>query len=212
MTYGFEPYNATATILTDFSFKTILPEDGQSIIFEFAYFHLVDERTGATFTPVVGHTPTMTHTGVNGTFSAYVVVDSVTQEGSQLFQASVNEQIKYDLQLSNSIIGDGALPTSAGAIRIVDTSAEIKLSNLWSIYSEIGITSMALHSLRCREMLALRRVTTVFYNGSFIGTPNPFKGFAWDGKYWIWTSINWNAQENTYQGTALQLNYATDPS
>lgn len=132
------------------------------------------------------------------------------KEGTALYEAHVIESIKYNLELPTSIIGDGFYIDSAGGIRINDVNGLIIPSEGWTIAERSDDTPINVHSLRCREMLALRRVTTTFYEGSFLGIPDIHKGFTWDGENWIWANISWTANLNQFTGTSIALKYGTD--
>lgn len=199
--------NSEAAIYTSFWIDTIPPQDGVNITFQWQFDNLVNESDYTVWTPGVGTTQTMTHVAVENSFKVTVTITGAEpMEGEYIYQATVVETEKYDLELRKTIIGDGPKATCKGALRVHDDP--VAIADGWNIYSEIGsVTPMDVNSLRCREMLALRRIVTSRMNGKFYGTPDIQKGFVYNTEHYIFTSVNWNAQKNEANFSALALIY-----
>lgn len=182
--------------------------------FNFILFGIVGVNDDITFeyslTNIISSEITVVVVG-GGQITASIVNSGLNpdMEGTVVYDAGIADDIKYTLELNKSIIGDGPYSLSAGSIKVVDANTDIVKSEKWCIYSEIPSAGMALHSLRCREMLALRRVTTSFMHGTFSGTPNPFKGFEYNAEIYTITQINWEANKNEYSFTAIALVYGS---
>lgn len=195
-------YHPTQTRFTDFDWLLpALPEEGQAITFEWEFLKLEDVN-GDEYTAT---TPAIGSDDVEGTFNLHVDFED-GGEGTYLFKASVNNSAIADLELETAILGDGPNNYSAGALTVIDSTDTIVNSNVWTIYSEIGGTAIALNSLRCKEMLALRRSTVQLYEGTFFGVADIHKGFTWLSKNWVWLSMSYDCGIGQYTGTAMALN------
>lgn len=199
--------NSTVTLFTNFNITTTMPEDLAALTFEWQFSDLVTESGYVGWVPDVGTTQTMTHSSVEGTFSATISDGGIPMEGTKLFAASVSEDIKFTYELPETIIGDGPFPLSAGAMRVRNSSGVIVMSDKWSLYSDIGVANKQydINDLRCVEMLALRRDSTMFLEGATYAVPDIHKGFVFKNGYYIFLNITWNADANLFNFIAIKI-------
>ena len=128
-------------------------------------------------------------------------------EGTELYKATTANSARVDLELEKAILGDGVLKYSAGALTINDSTSTLVKSNAWWIYPEIGGTAMNLNSLRCREMLALRKSTVRLYSGTYKGIPNIHLAFGWaPGMNYMFNSVNFSCNAEEYSATVMGVN------
>ena len=180
-----------------------LPEEGGVISFTWSFWRYEVFGTKTLWTDVF-NTHTETVDDREGSFIARINT-GIIQEGTQLFRATIANGARTDIDLENSILGDGANKYSGGALFVNDTIPKIVESDKWTIYSEIGGTGYAINSMRVREILALRRNTLQIYNGTFYGIPDFHKAMDWAGLHWIWQSISFDANNNKYTGSAMAV-------
>lgn len=194
-------YHPTQTRYTSFNWLLpALPEEGQAITFEWEFLK-IEDINGNEYTAT---TPAIGSDDVEGTFNLHVDYDDAG-EGTYQFKSTVNNSALVDIELEKSILGDGPNNYSAGALAVIDNTDTVVNSNVWTIYSEIGGTAVALNSLRCREMLALRRAVVQLYQGTFYGTHDFHKGFVWEGKNWAWLSMSYDCNSAQFSGTAMAV-------
>jgi len=185
------------SMIVNLPFSIFLPETEEleeTVTFEYTYIGYTGQYTLA-----------VTQLGSPITSTVITTAVNPVMEGTQKYVATVGNNARATLELESAIIGDGAYKYSAGALLVEDFYAVLVKSNAWMEVGDIGVTSMALHSLRCREMLALRRNTVKLYSGTFSGIPDIHKGFTWLGINWCWQSINWTANYDEYTGTAMAI-------
>ena len=180
-----------------------LPEEGGVISFTWSFWRYEVFGTKTLWNDVF-NTHTETVDDREGSFIARIDT-GIIQEGTQLFKATISNGARADIDLENSILGDGANKYSAGALFVNDTIPKIVESDKWTIYSQIGSTGYAINSMRVREMLALRRNTLQIYNGTFNGVPDFHKAMDWAGVHWLWQSITFEANSNRYSGSAMAV-------
>lgn len=131
----------------------------------------------------------------------------VNMEGTELYKATTANSARVDLELEKAILGDGVLKYSAGALTINDSTSTLVKSNAWWVYPEIGGTAMNLNSLRCREMLALRKSTVRLYSGTYKGIPNIHLAFGWaPGMNYMFNSVNFSCNDEVYSATVMGVN------
>jgi hypothetical protein len=162
--------------------------------------------TDTAYTPGAGYT--IAYDDIEGSFIA-IVNSAESQEGKLRFKTTVSNSALAVLELPNAVIGDGPNDYSAGSIA-VDVSGTFENSDLWQIYGLTASTNYPLHSLRCLEMLALRRYLVPLYSGNFFGAPDihksvEFNEYGGATESWIWTSVNWKANLMAYTGTLMQI-------
>lgn len=125
-------------------------------------------------------------------------------EGSELHKATVSNSAKAVLELDNSILGDGPYMYSAGSL-FVDIVSPTQ-SALWSILSNYGTANKwSLNTLRCMEMLALRRNTVNTFRSSWNGIPDIHKAIVFDSKTWVWTSMSFDCNAEEYSGSLIAI-------
>ena len=199
--------NTASVILLDtFNITTpVIPDDTADVTFEWT---LVDLVYGYDLT--TAYTSDISHSvdDVEGTFNIRVNAASSGQ-GKYKFQTTIANDALTVVELQNVVIGDGPSLYSAGAIA-VDVSGTYENSDLWQIYGLTGGTNYPLNSLRCLEMLALRRYAVPLYSGNFFGQPNihkcvEFSEYEGATEQWIWTAISWNANLMEFTGTLMQI-------
>lgn len=180
-----------------------LPEEGEmmSIVWEFLHFESI---LIPNVPIVIPGTNTYVYDDIEGSFIARISTGS-PMEGTQLFKAHVSNGAKSTYELENSILGDGANKYSAGAL-FIEKAGDIYESNVWSIYSDIGVLTMPINSLRCKEWLSIRRNTIEVFEFTGVGEPNFHKGFILDSKKYVILTMTWDCSNNTYSGTAMYIN------
>jgi hypothetical protein len=199
-------------VVSDFVFLTpAIPDPNSDVIFRWEFIDFVYrphplDPDFSTYTPL--GSDVYSSDDVEGSFNIRVNA-STSGDGTYRFKTTIGNSALAKLELPNAIIGDGPSLYSAGAIA-VDVSGSFENSDLWQIYGLTFTTNYPLHSLRCLEMLALRRYIVPLYSGNFFGAPDIHKSveFAEYGgatESWIWTSINWNANLMAYTGTLMQI-------
>ena len=184
-----------------------VPAVGLSVSIQWEFLGFVEyPYTDTSYTPGAGHT--ITYDDIEGTFSA-IVNSAESQSGKLLFKTTVGNSALVITELQNALIGDGPNQYSAGAIA-VNVLGTFDNSDLWQIYGLTAGTNYPLNSLRCLEMLALRRYTVPVFSGNFFGQPNihksvPFAEYGGADENWIWTAITWNANLMSFTGTMIQI-------
>jgi hypothetical protein len=196
-------YAGDQYIYTQFDIESPLPEEGTAMTFQWQFYRYENFGYGTLWTDA-GNTNTATHDDKEGSFVSSINAGEPMQ-GNLLYKVTVTNSARADLEIENTILGDGINKYCVGALFVNDTVPSIVESDLWTIYSEIGGTGLPINSLRVREMLALRRATIETYNGTFIGSPNFHKGFVWDGKYWVFTSIDFDCNDGTYSFSSFAI-------
>lgn len=196
-------YEAYSTHLSDavnrpYSFHINIVTPGiidDNAIFSFYYYYSGISNAGpdsATATPLIS----LVESGFKG----------VNMEGTELYKATTSNSARADLELEKAILGDGVLKYSAGALTINDNTSTLVKSNAWTIYSEIGGTAINVNSLRCREMLALRKSTVRLYSGNYKGIPNIHLAFGWaPGMNYAFNSINFACNAEQYSATVMGI-------
>lgn len=194
----------TVISISNFSFKTPpLPTEGDALTYRWEFVQYESVLIPGTAIVIPG-TNTTVIDDVEGTHRASINT-GISMEGTQLFKAHVSNGAKSTYELENSILGDGANKYSAGAL-FIEKAGNIYESNVWSIYSDIGVLTMPINSLRCKEWLSIRRNTIEVFEFTGVGEPNFHKGFILDSKKYVILTMTWDCSNNKYSGTAMYIN------
>lgn len=194
----------TVISISNFSFKTPpLPTEGDALTYRWEFVQYESVLIPGTAIVIPG-TNTTVIDDVEGTHRASINT-GISMQGTQLFKAHVSNGAKSTYELENSILGDGANKYSAGAL-FIEKAGDIYESNVWSIYSDIGVLTMPINSLRCKEWLSIRRNTIEVFEFTGVGEPNFHKGFILDSKKYVILTMTWDCSNNKYSGTAMYIN------
>jgi hypothetical protein len=202
--------NGAAQIITDsfyFELPSVPSNHATNTFYWEFYQYVVFGEESTPFVP--DGSEVLVYDDIEGTIKV-LINSTFQQEGIQLFKSHLANNAKAAVTLVTSVIGDGPNEQTAGSIKIPGGGSIYENSNLWTLADLTAGTKYPINSLRCLEIMALRRFSIAVYSGSFFGLPNIHAGVNWslygEAQYvYIWTSISFNANAMAFNGSLMQI-------